>query len=287
MPDAKLYLEDSKETCEDAFPFLRLPAGIRMIIYEMALAFPRSGLSLERTKLLAVTRDFGTPFSCTLWEGYWNGGQDRRDRVLHNRPIGDVLALLRVNKQFYQEAVASFYSINTFVCSGVAQLRTILKRVGVRRAYITHITFRYERDESGRAEEAFRLLASLKRLRRLNIKMNERQWSTVLRPKGNGCRGRDADLLKIPGIQVLCGIRGIAEVVFEGECARIAAFLKPEMEKPRKAGQKRKASNLVPRSQSARVAMAKFAKARNIDSSFWRWKMVQRWVRRLNLNVTS
>ena len=103
------------------------------------------------------------------------------------------------------------------------------------------------------------MLPALSGLRKLHIKMDEDPWSRVLDERGI-VYGDDTH--KIQGLDVLHEMRGLNEVVFEGNCSRIAALLKMEMEKPKlieapgAGSRKRKRGGEAVRKQPKRAAKA-------------------------------
>lgn len=122
---ARVYLRHWLEpTRKGAFRFLDLPAEIRNTIYEMTLQYPSSGirvLAVSAQRLdpgqepacwvnsLAVmerAHDIVRPFDD------WSSVGDEEEIALP--PLQQILSILLVCKQVYQETAKTFYQINTF-----------------------------------------------------------------------------------------------------------------------------------------------------------------------------
>ncbi|KAK4549697.1 hypothetical protein LTR36_004998 [Oleoguttula mirabilis] len=153
------------------------------------------------------------------------------------RPLTEILALLQVNKQIYQEALPVFYSVNTFICYSIHELDKLLKCASEsRRKHIGHIIFNYSPSDTQPASSAFRLLKTVEHLRKLDITVDESAWLDVKNRKGEPAY---PDLEKLPGLATLRIIRGLKTVTFHGDCEKLRAYLVPEMTKPKS---KKKAS---------------------------------------------
>lgn len=96
------------------FNFLALPAELREVVYKLVLSYGCLALG---------ARTPGTRFSVR--------GQEKKpgadgcmalDHPLTTRPLHDMLAVARVNKQLYREALPVFFSVNKLLCRGVDTL---------------------------------------------------------------------------------------------------------------------------------------------------------------------
>lgn len=94
------------------FPLMRLPAELRLRIYELVLGFPKDGLRVVKvgqdTAVSVTTRDFNAEKLPSNWlkvikDSYGHYIQSMPE--LKARKLPDHLGLLRVNKQIYFEAM--------------------------------------------------------------------------------------------------------------------------------------------------------------------------------------
>ena len=240
---------------QGTFPFLDLPPEIRSIIYEMVASYPQSGLILEsdglnKIEIRADTRDFSTSFSMP-------SSQSPSSSLTVN-PHQTIFSLLRASKQINEEFMSCFFNLNTFRFRGLSSLLLVSKRIPqFQTQHLRHIAFKYNLHEGHIATEAFKWIASLDGLQRLDIHMDEGEWRLNQYPSDTSI-----DLFRVAGVHTLRKIRGLKEVNFHGNCANAAAILKSEMElpaKPKKAVvQKRKAGAV---SQGERKQPARAVKA--------------------------
>jgi hypothetical protein len=163
-----------------------------------------------------------------------------------------VLAPLRVNKQFFNEAMPVFYAKNVFAYDCLQGLYRFLQRTPIdRRNCIRHLNCAYlthrinERDTAARC---FKLMKDMQSLRNLGINLDE--------PDRNFSYSYYHSLppwikqpLKLPGIYSLSRLR-LEEVNIFGECPNYRAFLaqmvKPKgKDAPKKPARKRKPKKLT------------------------------------------
>jgi hypothetical protein len=172
IPDARSYLQPMLGLKrQGAFTFLQLPPELRNKIYEMVFQYPQLGLS-PRYQIDAVTRqewiedfvvmarDYSTPFSLHLWA-------PRCQYLLqHTQSTQQMLSLLLVNKQIFEEAFTHFYRLNLFYFFNVRELDGFLRGMPVyRRQHLSQLAFRYRPGDAEVAISAFRYLASMPNLR--------------------------------------------------------------------------------------------------------------------------
>ncbi|KAK5127482.1 hypothetical protein LTR85_006821 [Meristemomyces frigidus] len=219
------------------FSFLKLPAELRQNIYELALGFPRSGVYFQYShrfghppkpeSLYTRTRDYEATLEV-------DGDEDTKDDIeyageLRCPPTSEVLALLQANKQIHREAVAVFYSINTFIGGSVRELYNMLATMPEdRRKHVGHIKFTYHVQDAGIAPSSFRLLKNIEHLRRLDITIYERIWLEEKNWKGKQVY---PSIEKLPGLATLRSVRGLRALAFHGDCENFKAYLEPEMMK--------------------------------------------------------
>ena len=229
--EASIYLRKCFEgNSQGTFPFFKLPPELRETIYQMVFGFPPSGLmtgfryrSFEVT-LKTITKDFSCPSS-------FQASDPQRYNIADQftlPPLKSILAPLLVNKQVFAEAVSCFYRTNTFYFYDIEDLHQTLSNLPPsRRQHLGHIAFRYRPVDARRAAAAFKVLATVKHLRRLDIQIDEGFWMTNYGPLVKG----KIDILRIPGMGTLRKMRGLREVVVHG-CDRVDVLLNAEMKKP-------------------------------------------------------
>lgn len=231
-------LEDSDS--RSPFRLMDLPAELRLRIYEYALLFPKSGVQLSHkgpggfTGLHAFSRDYNRPPTrVSAYRADWGSRLPRR----LNCPAPAVhLALFAVSKAVFKEAMPVFYGGNLFVCEDVVDLYRLLSTLREHcRHHLRHITFSITKQCKPKATKAFKLLATLPRLKELDIWIHEPSFST----EGKGHVGLSGFLL--PGFPHLRRVRGLKAVRFHGDCATVTGVLGKEMLKPKEEKEKKKA----------------------------------------------
>lgn len=239
------------------FPFLRLPAELRMTIYELVLGYPRSGLqpvrpSYNRAMYFSVaTREFLPTFSSELWES-----SDLELKVADHESITQILL---VNKQIYEEAVSCFYQINTFVFFRITELIHHMTYLApTRRQHIRHIVLHHSPyDDLKLVMNCFKWLESLSGLRKLDIDIDERLWfSTRKSPRAQ----QSFTASTIPGFEVLPKLSKTVKIEFAGNCEAISSYWKAEMAKDEQTpepGTKKRKRTEGERKQPARPAKSR------------------------------
>ncbi|KAI7487071.1 hypothetical protein KC351_g2881 [Hortaea werneckii] len=203
------------ERGKKAFRLFDLPSELRNMILDLVFKYPQSGLRFDFPGLNSANIN---PSGRDTWT--W--------RVLTNlsktAKIKDVLAPLRVNKQFYEEAKGSFFAVNQFhFSSNLAMARLLAKIPESQRRHIHCLTLDYQIGSYKEAKKAIALLTTCG-LKKLNLHLDEDEWKKKLRT-----------------------MRGLEEVNFYG-CPTVEALIKADMLKPkpkpkqkRTGGKKRKA----------------------------------------------
>lgn len=225
------------ELGEKAFRLFDLPPELRNKIFDLVFQYPQSGLRFTSPGQKVAQLNPSTDRDTWTW------------RVLHNLSktarIKDVLAPLRVNKQFYEEAKGSFFAVNHFhFSSDFAMARLLAKIPEPHRRHIQHVTLDHAVDLYKEAKEAIQLLATCG-LKKFNLYLQEDDWKEF----GTTRRGRviktRMDVMNIPGLRKLRTMRGLEEVNFYG-CPTVEALIKADMLKP-KPKPKKKATDSTKR----------------------------------------
>ena len=245
---------------QSGFPFLRLPAELRSIIYEMVFAYPSSGLLLDppqglwtppEISLTTVTRNMSSKFSFELCDTY------SYETALRVAPPRKALALLQVNKQIFAEAVSCFYRINSFFCFGADTMLLALKTLSPsRRQYLHHLALNYPVQHAQSGHELFEILASMGGLKKLDIRVYDARWLGARMPRR---RHACFTVENIAGFDIFARQHTGVEVQFAGECPTIAAYWKPRFDKTIQvmpANPKKRKSKVGERKQSAKSIKA-------------------------------
>jgi hypothetical protein len=221
--------------------FFKLPVEIRILIYEELFRSRVNGLQYNDIEF-DTNRNAGLRLSQRgnqTWRNFrqdWTRTATPSSRHWTERPrtgplevsvterTPELLALLLVNRQIFEEAMPVFYSVNHFHVTELLELTNMLKHCGARRRpYFTSISLDYNQHEGPRtAIKAFKLLKDVKRLRHLEI--DTLDTCTI------GGEPLTSDgVPKLPGIKILGSVR-VWELHFTGECPLTEAYLRPTME---------------------------------------------------------
>ncbi|CAK3868634.1 Hypothetical predicted protein [Lecanosticta acicola] len=242
LPD----LSDKGKTKCGRFRFLDLLPEIRVIIYELVFAMPKSGVHARtvfsgppKVALMTVTRDYDAPLTMdppTQRSGY------------QCPPLSELFAFTLVNKKIYEESAHVFYAINTFNCDNLRQLETFLRAVPCQfRQHLTHLTFTHCPSYAGSAWNACELLTNTKNLKKLDIQVDEKPWLRWLASRSSSQAAPSVS--RIPGLVTLRDMRGL-KVRFHGDCEGVKEYLerwmtmaKPKSEAEAAAGNTIEESN--------------------------------------------
>ncbi|KAI7222385.1 hypothetical protein KC333_g1135 [Hortaea werneckii] len=114
---ARVYLRHWLEPERDGvFAFLDLPPEIRNTIYELLFTFPSSGIHVQEAD---ERKGFDVFFLERIDEHgpcgrKWSNSLVKGNEFIIKRSMDNILALLCVNRQVYEEAMPLFYMLNTF-----------------------------------------------------------------------------------------------------------------------------------------------------------------------------
>ncbi|GIZ47008.1 hypothetical protein CKM354_001011000 [Cercospora kikuchii] len=126
---ARIYLSHRLEPDRlGNFDFMQLSAELREKIYKMLLVYPSQGLSVQPTfedepKGLVLTPTH--PLRGLQLEE-WEAREKRERELVYLPSMGEVLAILRVSKKIYSEALPVFYRKNLFHFPPIGELQQAL-----------------------------------------------------------------------------------------------------------------------------------------------------------------
>ncbi len=196
----------------------------------MVFAQPESGLNMmvaSGGQILALTRNMHQAFRFRDWDRFQYSTRVKKE-WLRTRNMSETFAPLLVCRQMYNEAGAIFYYNTRFYCESLKDLIVFLERVPAnKRKFITTIATSLDECayyHTTTPATAFRLLAELPGLKRLDIRIDEQEWLED--------QGPDASSLDMPGIKELREVK-VDEVDFHGTCPIIEAAIKGDMLKPK------------------------------------------------------
>jgi hypothetical protein len=146
----------------------------------------------------------------------------RKKRPSATERTAELMALLFVNKQIFEEAMPVFYDVNHFHAANLIELYNMLRHCGARRRpYFTNISFRYSQGTGIKsAARAFELLKDVKRLRHLEIEVVDTDFF--------GSNRFPMPVHELPGFKVLSSVR-VRELYFPLKCPTIESYLKQTM----------------------------------------------------------
>jgi len=220
--------------------FFKLPVEVRVLIYEEVFRSRVDGLQYNDFEFHPNNSIRGLRLSQRGRRPCWNYHEDytqsiarecrtehwsrRKDYPSATEPTSQLMALLRVNRQVFEEAMPVFYGVNHFHVRTPRELTNMLTFCGERRRpHFTSISFGYSPSVGPKtANKAFRLLKDIKRLRRLEITAFDASLK-------EGMKLMDCtSLLQLPGIEALRSVR-VRELYLPPLCPLIEAYLRPTM----------------------------------------------------------
>jgi hypothetical protein len=157
--DGLSYLENvavlKDNVTRGTFPFFKLPAEIRNVIYEMVFEYSGAVLRIEHSAT-GLSED-----GRAMIRNGEGGAEDARHSDLdynepadvqtqYTRPFSEILAPLLINRQFYCEAMPTFLRLNTFVFKNADGMADWLDCIGPkRREHIVALGFKLTDPLSG------------------------------------------------------------------------------------------------------------------------------------------
>ncbi|KAK4549699.1 hypothetical protein LTR36_005000 [Oleoguttula mirabilis] len=239
----------ANKTTGPAFPFFKLPAELRNSIYEMVFQYPASGVLLRplrhsyrdwsgsrgSTTVALLNRSLDQPFAFDTWREAARSTYEESpygDSLLRAGLLSHVLSPLLVSRQFYNEALPIFYGINHFHFPSVGDLKQSLEGLAPNRLqHFARVSLGFGIGEGPGRVSAFRSLAMMTGLRRLDIEVDEAGWrAKAVYDK----RLMKIDALNIVGLPALRQVKS-DEVHFHGPCPTFEKALKADMTRPKPA----------------------------------------------------
>jgi hypothetical protein len=222
--------------------FFELPAEVRLMIYEEVLRVPTGELQYDdhefdpRNKSLQLRlssrgerpeSSYQTNWSNTLATGRADSMRGYKPNRWASEPTPQLMALLRVNRQIFEEAMPVFYSVNKFHVDSLQELTHMLQYCGARRrGCFSNVSFDYgEKTGPRTALKAFRLLMDVKYLHGLRISIEDKPYLES-GPFSSAPPYKSPDLM--PGMALL-GIIRVRELEFPRVCPKIESYLRPRM----------------------------------------------------------
>lgn len=233
-------------TSPKTFPLMKLPAELRLHVYEYALGKPCEQLTKipylywdwgnnnERKRAHGYIHSYVEYDSDACTAGSWHGSTFFRCLRAER-----VLSLLSVSKKVREEALPAFYRVNNFGSGSIfstfnnmgnpdnGSFDLVLKRMGnPRRSYLRSLTIAYD---PYRAKEVFTLLGDCQELENLCIEFRLCYWWAKNPPD---------DVSQLPGFDAIGALRGIKRLRILG-CdtpeilTKIQAYLEPLVTQPR------------------------------------------------------
>jgi hypothetical protein len=244
--------------------FFKLPVEIRVMIYAELFRCHAKGVQYNDAEFHPKSTTRGLRLSQRGKRPCWEHREDLTRSAAHHSTraehwsmrkkwpsaterTAELVAVLFVNKQIFEEAMPVFYDVNHFHAATLLELYTMLKHCGARRRpYFTNISFRYTHGNGIKsAARAFELLKDVKHLRRLEIEAVDTDFF--------GPNRFAMQVHELPGLKALSGVR-VKELYFPLKCSKIESYLKQTMlkeardeplEKPSGKGKSRKSSRIV------------------------------------------
>lgn len=234
-------LARQQATARTSFNFFGLPSELRATIYDMVFGYPKSGLHISRSHSRTVgklmpeprfrvsSRSYLESFDLAKWEREGQLGSS-----LSTMPMQQILAPLLTSKQFYNEAMPTFYRINHFHCRDSYDLYHFLYFLAPSRSrHLGHISVGHFPGCEDAMPKAFKLLGEVEHLRRFQFRFNEQEWLMTYGKRGKKVIKKYTSVKNIPGFSALRAIRGLEETTFVGPCPTLKDLLKVGMEEPK------------------------------------------------------
>lgn len=222
------------------FPSLKLPAELRIDIYELLFRYPDSGFhisSIPRRGLFREPNQVAVRL-CERIDGqaahrfHWQTAQAAKADVRVG-PMNNLLALLSTCKQIYAEAMPYFYRTNTFHFDRCFALHEFLPSMPAERMQhlrVLKLTGLASEVESFRP--GMKALEGVQALKRLEVTFHDADWlqmSYIEQRKLTRSKKDFTAIEQVPGFKSLAIAASRAEkVVFHGECPLVKAYVETE-----------------------------------------------------------
>ncbi|KAI5201348.1 hypothetical protein E4T39_05222 [Aureobasidium subglaciale] len=203
-----------------ACPFLDIPVEVRLKIYRLVLKVAGFRLVVGQKWLNAYDEKI------PIWDF-------QTQTPLTMPPLSELLSLLSVNKQIYEEAMPEFYHENHFQFSNMVLMKDFLTNMGAeRRRHMRNVSVGYYKLSAAAA--GARLLTESDTIQKLTLIVSGSQD-----PAGHytldGSRRHFKTLGQVPGFTALSRLRGVQQLTFNPtlEHTVIDAFLRPLVTQPK------------------------------------------------------
>ncbi|KAK4894559.1 hypothetical protein LTR27_007200 [Elasticomyces elasticus] len=243
LSPARIYLQPVLEyKRRGTFEFLKLPAELRNVVYEMLFVFHEQGFTetwhqSQRTLPCRDAEHYDPTISVEPGTHRSNYQQVRAPST------SKVLAILRTCKQICNEAMPYFYRDNHFRYETLDAFSSSISSLNhqashrVQHLSSLYIGFRAHGAEGGYVLGALEALKTAKNIRRLDLKFESDDEWLGMRPKMRRALGsrRTLAFTKFEQIPVFPPLAVIAsharELVITGDCPQIEAYLAGEVKR--------------------------------------------------------
>ncbi|KAK3647663.1 hypothetical protein LTR56_007892 [Elasticomyces elasticus] len=245
LSPARIYLQSILEyKRQGTFGFLKLPAELRNVVYEMLFIFHEQGFTetWHESPRTLPCRDAEHYDPATSNE---SGAHRYNYQQVRAPSTSKVLAILRTCKQICNETMPYFYRDNHFRYETLDAFSSSISSLNYQASHRVqnlsslYIGFRAHDDEGGYVLEALEALKSAKNLRRLELNFESDDEWLKMRPKMRRSLGsrRTTSFTKFEQIPVFPPLAVIAshakELIITGDCPQIEAYLTDEVKRLR------------------------------------------------------
>jgi hypothetical protein len=231
--------------------FLDLPAEIRLMIYAEVFSYegnieftnPMLHLPAPRRAIRNTAYDQDHLYDQAFDDGecLWSLPEERETVTGLS---GEIMSLLLVNRQIFQEAMPIFYKINTFQVAGIQELSRMLRLCGARRrVYFSRIEFEHcYLGSKELTKKVFKMLGQMKQLQHFAVRAQDTRLPLGLYDMYPG---------SVRWINLLCSLKCTSVDVL-GDCPKIHAYMQEYRAKKALEGQQAETDTAKPAKPSKR-----------------------------------